>query len=221
MNRTVFLLDGFNLYHSTRDASRHSGGRSTKWLDIRGLCNSYLHMVGNGAQLQDVYYFSALATHLESADPGKVHRHEAFISCLEDTGIKIEMGQFKRKRDFGCPSCGKSRCGHCGSRLKHYEEKETDVSIAAKLLELVFTDACESLVLVTGDTDLMPAFRTAKRHAPDKDIRFALPYERHNNVIRDEAPASFTIGKEAYVSHQFRDPYVLSDGTAIPKPSSW
>jgi uncharacterized LabA/DUF88 family protein len=221
MNRTTFLIDGFNLYHSARDASKHLGGQSTKWLNIHALCESYLHMVGNGAQLQDVYYFSALATHLQAADPGKVERHEAFISCLRDTGIKVQMGQFKKKRDFKCPNCRRSRCGHCGSRLKHYEEKETDVWIAAKLLELVFTDACESLVLMTGDTDLLPAFKTARRHRPQKDIRFALPYERHNNVIREEAPSSFTMGKEVYVRHQFADPYVLADGTTVPKPSSW
>ena len=221
MNRAVFLIDGFNLYHSTREASKHLGGRSTKWLDIRALCESYLHMIGNGAQLEGVYYFSALSTHLEAIDPDMVRRHKALIKCLEDTGVKVELAQFKRKRDFRCPNCGKSRCGHCGGRLKHHEEKETDVAIAAKLLELVFTNACDTVVLMTGDTDLKPAFQTAQSHFPHKDIRFALPYERHNNVLRDMAPDSFTLGAHNYANHQFPDPYVMSSGEKVAKPSSW
>jgi uncharacterized LabA/DUF88 family protein len=221
MNRTVFLIDGFNLYHSTKDARRDLEGQSTKWLDVRALCESYLHMVGNGAQLEGVHYFSALATHLQAQDPGKVSRHEAFIECLKDTGVEVTLGKFKRKRDFRCPSCGKSRCGHCGSRLKHHEEKETDVAIATKFLELAFTNACESIVLMIGYTDLTPAFDTVREAYPEKDIRFALPYGRHNNVLREMAPGSFTIGREKYTNHQFPDPYVMSSGEEVAKPITW
>lgn len=57
MNRTVFLIDGFNLYHSLRDASRDLHGVQTKWLDLRALCESYLATVGNNAQCTDIYYF--------------------------------------------------------------------------------------------------------------------------------------------------------------------
>lgn len=105
--------------------------------------------------------------------------------------------------------------------MKHYEEKETDVAIAAKLLELVFTDTCDAVVLVTGDTDLAPAVRTAQNSFPEKDIRFALPYKRHNNELRKMAPHSFTIGKEAYRNHQFSDPYRLASGEIVYKPHSW
>ena len=180
-----------------------------------------MHMVGNGAQLKDVYYFSAYATHLKASDPGIVERHERLIECLKDTGVKVEMAKFKRKRDFRCPKCRRSVCGHCGSRLKHHEEKETDVALATRLLELLFTNTCDAVVVMTGDTDLVPAVATAQKLFPKKDIRFALPYERHNNVLRDLAPNSFTIGKEAYANHQFPDPYPLKSGKTIAKPSSW
>lgn len=170
-------------------------------------------MIRKDARIQDVYYFSALATHLDAVDPGKVQRHRMLIKCLEDTGAKVELAKFKRKRDFSCPGCG--------NKLKHYEEKETDVAIATKLLELVFTDACDTVVLMTGDTDLAPAVRIAQNSFPEKDIRFALPYKRHNNVLRKLAPGSFTIGKENYANHQFSDPYLPAKGENISKPSSW
>ena len=111
MNRTVFLIDGFNLYHSTRDARRDLGGKSTKWLNIRALCESHLYTISKDARLNEVYYFSALAKHLEAIDPDMILRHKTLIRCLEDTGVKVELAKFKRKPDFRCPSCGKSRCG--------------------------------------------------------------------------------------------------------------
>ena len=221
MNRTVFLIDGFNLYHSTTDARKHLSGQSTKWLDIRALCESYLHMIGNGGQLEDVYYFSALAKHLHAVDPGKVERHETLIRCLEDTDVIVELATFKRKRDFRCPNCRENRCGHCGNRLKQWEGKETDVTIAAKLFELAFTNACDTVVLMTGDTDLTPAVETTQKLFPEKDVLFALPYERHNNILREIAPKLFTIGKESYANHPFPDPYVLPSGEQISKPPHW
>lgn len=220
MNRVTFLIDGFNLYHSTKTAGIRTGS-STKWLDIRAMCASYLNAISRDAYLHRVYYFSALATHLEAIDPGKVQRHREFIECLEDTGVVVQLGKFKRKRDFSCPSCGNRNCGHCGGRLKRHEEKETDVAIATKMLELFFTNACDTLVIVTGDTDLAPAVQTAQRLFPAKDIRFALPYERHNKLLRQIAPASFRIGKDGYTKHQFPDPFVLKSGRQIHKPSSW
>ncbi len=221
MVRTAFIIDGFNLYHSTRDASKRLGEKSTKWLDIRALCESYLYTISKTARLQDVYYFSALATHLEAADPGKVERHKKFISCLKDTGVRVELARFKKKPDYRCFHCGNTRCGHCGERLKQWEEKETDVAVAAKLLELVFTDACDTVVLVTGDTDFAPAVRTAQNADSSKDIRFAFPYNRPNNDLKKIAPRSFRISKESYAKHQFPDPFFLKSGKTVSKPESW
>ena len=220
MNRVAFLVDGFNLYHSTRTAEKHTG-QSTKWLDLRAMCTAYLNAISRDAYLHSVYYFSALATHLEAVAPGKVQRHKDFIKCLEDLGVVVQLGKFKKKRDFSCPNCGQSVCGHCGGKLKHYEEKETDVAIATKMLELLFTNTCDTIILVTGDTDLAPAIRTAQRLFPDKDIRFALPYERHNKLLRQIAPKSFRIGKDGYTNNQLPDPFTLKSGKTISKPSSW
>jgi len=67
LKKAVFVVDGFNLYHSLADASRQTGGKGTKWLDLRGLCTSYLSIVGNvvgeRAELECIYYFSAEPSH--------------------------------------------------------------------------------------------------------------------------------------------------------------
>ena len=73
MNRVIFLVDGFNLYRSTRDIARYCRGLRVKWLNIFALCKSYLYMAGKSATLERIYYFTAYAYHLN--DPGVIQRH--------------------------------------------------------------------------------------------------------------------------------------------------
>jgi uncharacterized LabA/DUF88 family protein len=212
--RVSFLVDGFNVYHSLNDASRRVGG-SLKWLDLNRLCRSYLHLFRRGrekAELEGVYYFSALATHLTQYKPGVVARHEAYIRALRSIGVEVTLGRFKR-RDIQCDACGKT--------LNRHEEKETDVAIAAKLFELFVKGRCDVAVLVTGDTDLAAAIRTAKTLFPRKEIVVGFPYRRANSELKQLAHSSFRIGPRQYASHQLPDPVLLPDGSSIPKPRAW
>jgi uncharacterized LabA/DUF88 family protein len=212
--RTTFLVDGFNLYHSAVQASRRLGGQGTKWLNIYSMCGSLLHMTGFGrsAQLGDVFYFSAYATHLLQTSPDTVRRHEDYIRCLESTGVKAALGRFKEKQ---------IRCSSCGGQIIRHEEKETDVAIAVKLLELFIQDSCDLAIVVSGDTDLAPAVRAAQRLFTQKKVLFAFPFGRKNKELSTVAPGSFKISAQVYTIHQFPDPVILTDGTVIPKPASW
>ena len=210
MSRVVFLVHGFNLYHSIIDTGRDFAGLGVKWLDIRSLCSSYLHLLGHSAKLEKIYYFSAFATHLN--DPSVINRHRAYIQCLEATGVMPQLGRFKPK-EIACP--------HCNKRIVRHEEKETDVAIAIRLYELLSNDLCDIVVLVTGDTDLVPAVKHIRSLRPNRSIIFAFPYRRKNAELATLAPGSFKISRHSYVRHQFPDPFTLPDGTRIHKPSTW
>jgi uncharacterized LabA/DUF88 family protein len=214
MTRVTFLIDGFNLYHSVKNASRDLGlrGAGTRWLNIWALCASYISIFGRAARLSEIYYFSALATHLEAANPDVTRRHRRYIECLEDTGVTVEMGRFKAK-DVRCPSCH--------SKIIRHEEKETDVAISIKLLELCILDQCDVAVIITGDTDVAPAIRSVLRLFSDKRIVVGFPYRRHNAELKLLAHQAFDIKKERYQQYQFPDPFTLTDGRAIAKPPLW
>ncbi len=215
VNRTSFLIDGFNIYHSVKNASYDLGLRAsgTKWLDIRTLCASYLASIGNNAQMQELYYFSAFATHRLVIDPHVVERQENYLECLKASGLIVEMFRFKKKK-IPCVKCNKS--------FNRFEEKETDVAIGAKLLELLFLDKCDTVMLVTGDTDVVPAVKTAQTLFPNKMVGFLLPYKRHNQELADLCPTlNFRIKKESYARHQFADPFLLPSGKPIVKPAKW
>jgi uncharacterized LabA/DUF88 family protein len=212
MNRTVFLVDGFNLYHSARTASADLDGQSTKWLDIRSLLASYLPVVGAGAVLEKIYYFTAIASHLDAHRPGVTARHRLYLECLSATGIIPVLARFKYKTVW---------CRTCRRENPHYEEKETDVAISMKLVELFHKDQADTVVLVTGDTDLAPAVRTAFDLFPTRQICFAFPYRRKNGELARLVSKSFYIRKERYAAHQLADPMRLPSGRLVPKPAGW
>ncbi len=97
-----------------------------------------------GTPFQGVEYFTTLATW----DPAKVARHRLFIKANEAEGVRITYGEFKRKQ---------RKCPERKSLIKTFEEKQTDVNIAIRLFELAAQDRYDNAIIVSGDTDLIPA----------------------------------------------------------------
>lgn len=95
------------------------------------------------------------------------------------------------------------------------------MALAVRLFETCLTDEADTIVLVTGDTDLAPAVRACKRLFPSKLIFFGFPYRRTNGELAGIAPESFSIKLKSYLRNQLPDPLVLPDGTAIRKPPGW
>ncbi len=210
MSRVSFLIDGFNLYHSVVAASQDLNGASTKWLNIHSLCSSYLPDFGSAAKIESVHYFSAIPYYLNDGD--KIKRQRDLNKCLQSTGIDVQLAKFKGKDLF---------CKRCNRSTRTQEEKETDVAIAAKLFELLITDSADTVALVSGDTDLIPAAQAVVRLYSHNSIKFILPYGRSNDEIKQLFPNSIDIKKERYASYQFPDPFKVSRRKAISKPLSW
>jgi uncharacterized LabA/DUF88 family protein len=213
-HRVSFLVDGFNIYHSLREVERLTRAQ-VRWLDLRKLCEAYLHAVrgavGDRVDLASVTYFSAFATHLVPNNPDVVRRHQTYVDALRSTGVDVVMSRFKAKT-VTCPLCG--------GRFKRHEEKETDVAIGLQLTELFVRGACETAVLITGDTDLVPAIRSAKRLYPAHTVGMGFPFMRHNAELRAVADFAFNISQRdvqrAQLPHQ-----IHWEGQVLTRPASW
>lgn len=214
MKRVSFLIDGFNLYHSLRELERLSRTR-VRWLDLKRLCEAYLQAVrsamGERVELASVTYFSALASHLVLNNPDVVKRHQTYVAALESTGVQVVLSRFKEKTVI---------CPVCGSRFKRHEEKETDVALGLKLIELLARRECDTAVLMTGDTDLVPAIHTAKRMYPGNLVGVAFPFMRHNAELKIAADYSFNIGQRDVQRAQL-PLQIPVDGTVLTKPAAW
>lgn len=154
--------------------------------------------------------FSAYATHLHTK--GVPQRHRALVDVLLDKGVDVQLGNFKEKSRW-CPNCSTKTAGH--------EEKETDVNIAIALMEAFLKDECDTAVIVTGDTDLVTAVRSAKRIFNSKRVGILFPYGRQNNSFKGVADISVRINPARYEQYQLPDPYVCKNGSAINKPTTW
>jgi hypothetical protein len=134
------------------------------------------------------------------------------MRCLRSSGIRVHLGRFKKKT---------VECSLCHRDDVRHEEKETDVAIAAQLFEICYCKEADSIVIVTGDTDLAPAVRTCQRLFPDVFICFAFPYKRQNAELEGLSPGSFKIRCRSYTKHQYPDPLQLADGSMVTKPPEW
>lgn len=96
----------------------------------------------------------------------------------------VTPGNFKRSLRH----CSKNKV-HCPFR----EEKQTDVSIGVNVVADAFLNIYDRLVLLTADTDQIPAIKMVKTHFPRKRITWLAPPGRMQetrelgNLIPDRA----------------------------------
>lgn len=205
-------MDGFNLFHSLKAAESSAVTQPVRWLDVRSLCESVLYEVGGGARLERVVYFSAVAHWRDVLSPGSSVRHEVYLDALRSTGVEVRLGYFK-KRPLKCP--------RCGELLRRHEEKETDVGIALELLDSCQQGACDSVVLVTGDSDLAPAFRVARARFPSVRLFAMFPFRRIGFELKREAHRAFRVGAHRYLQHRLPERIALPDGRILRPPEGW
>jgi hypothetical protein len=212
LQRTRFFVDGFNFYHSVVAAEQHLPGVSLKWLDLPALLTTTLPLIGPQARLEAIHYFTAYAHHLQTSDPGKVVRHQAYVRALTALRVQPHVSHFQPRATW---------CSTCSDYTRNHEEKETDVAIACELLKLAALDALDVAVIMSGDTDLAPAARTFRELYPHKRLLFAFPFARVNRELEKLAPGSFTLSKESYANHPLPERVRLPSGKFVTKPPTW
>lgn len=94
------------------------------------------------------------------------------------------------------------------------------MAIATKLLELAHKSHSEVYVIVSGDTDLIPAIETARIIDDSVKIVLVFPFNRTNDELKDYADLFYTIKPKRYESCQFKG-LINIDGKTFAKPSSW
>ena len=112
------------------------------------------------------------------------------------------------------------RCPCCGRVRDRWEEKQTDVGIAVRLMKLAAVGACERVLVVSGDTDLVPAINEARSTWPTR-IGVAFPARRANAQLRAVADWTINLNAGAYARHQSPAVVKGQDGPGIRRPSSW
>ncbi len=205
--RTIVYVDGFNLYYGAVKGTPH------KWLDLA----KFFQFLRPHDSIEKIRYFTALVT-----GPTRLNQ-EAYWQALATTPVvEIIPGKFKNKR----VPCGLATCTHPGKRIFEVpEEKRTDVNIAVYMLDDAYQDACDNFVLVSGDSDLVPAIRMIRTRFPTKQITVYVPAQNpvrgYAVELRSAAQRDRDLPLNLLPRAQFDAQLPDGSGGHINKPASW
>jgi len=135
--------------------------------------------------------------------------------------IEIVYGKHKPRER----TCTVTDCTHPTRIFQTYEEKRTDVNIAIQVLSDVYENNCDRIIIVSGDSDLVPVIHKTKELRPDKKITVYVPHRdsiRGAAVeIRSAADRHKSFPLNMLPLHQFPDQVSDTTGQLWNKPSSW
>ena len=189
MQRVAVYIDGLNLYYGMRSR----GWKRYRWVNPWALSVSFLKP---GQRLEAVHYFSSKFLP-EGGDPDEAIQQNKYLEALEAIdGLQVHYGYHQVVR-WVCSTCGASR--------NAYEEKETDVNIAVRMVIDSADDAFDVAILVSGDGDLAGPVRTVRARHPEKHVVAAFPRKRKTENVRSAATASFVIGRKRIRDSQLTD----------------
>lgn len=108
----------------------------------------------------NIYWFGAKLRVYEDTEElrqkslAAIRIQSAFVNFLQQQKIQfIKVGNLRARESEPCP--------HCGAQTWRLAEKGVDVGLAARIL--TEADSETELVVITSDTDLVPAFKAAKK----------------------------------------------------------
>jgi uncharacterized LabA/DUF88 family protein len=200
--KVISYIDGFNLYFGLRE----QGWRKYMWLDVVKLSASVI--LPHCTLIQTKYFTSRVRGNV-----GKQERQTAFldaIMALDD--LSIYWGRYQ-------PDWKKChKCGHIG---QHPQEKKTDVNIATQMICDAYCNAYDTALLMSGDSDLVPAVETVRKLFPAKKIVVAFPPKRYSSELAAHATSWLNIFEHKFKGCQMPHAITLPSGAAIKCPDKW
>jgi 6-hydroxy-3-succinoylpyridine 3-monooxygenase len=206
-NRSIIYIDGFNLYYG---AVKNT---PWKWLNIE----KYFTVLFPHDDIQTIKYFTA------RIDGSHRPNQDLFIKALLTLDkVQVIYGLFKFKK----VKCLVKNCTYKGVKMFHVpEEKRTDVNIAVHMMDDIFNDRCDRLIIISGDSDLVPAVKTVKKIAPNKKVIVYVPAKSKirgaATELRKSSDRHKTLPNNLLSKAQFPDQLADIKGNVIQKPASW
>ena len=201
--RIIVYVDGFNFYFGLKSKS----WRKFYWLDLVKFFESFVKPHQN---LEKVLYFSA-----RPHDKAKADRQDLLFSANKlNPRFGLHLGKYLKKI---------STCRKCGASHTHYEEKETDVRIATTIVRDVVLDKCDISIIVSADSDLVPAIELIREFNPLHKVFVYFPPNRFSFDLNNKADSIIKLENHIakFQDAILPDSMTLANGYEVKKPSSW
>ncbi|MEX2119778.1 MAG: NYN domain-containing protein [Pirellulales bacterium] len=205
--RSTIYIDGFNLYYGVIK------GGPYKWLNLQ----RYFERLRPDDDIQVIRYFTAMISGPELAD------QETYLKALETLPLmRIILGKFKTRNVL----CRLPACTFAGDKLfQAPEEKRTDVNIAISMLDDAYQGLAERMIVVSGDSDLVPALNIVRARFPKIELIVYVPALNPTRgaavELRAAADRNRILPLALLPLSQF--PVAIPDGSGgvIKKPPGW
>jgi hypothetical protein len=202
----IAYVDGFNLYHGLHDKY----GRRYLWLDLGHL----VQRLRPSDHVVAVRYFTALVRN----DAAALARQRTYLDALSvqsggGGSVEVVLGRYQSKT---------VSCRQCGNTWPSYEEKETDVNIAVSIVADAAAGASDLALIISADSDLCPAIRTARSLNSRRGMIAVFPPRRSSFEIRALIRGAFTVSavdlRNSLLPDTVSDP---ASGRTYNRPSKW
>lgn len=201
--RLIAYIDGFNLYHGLHDAA----GTRLLWLDVVKLVKE----LRPASSLVQVKYFTARVLDEPDAQ-ARQDRYIEALTALYPGRLTVVNGRFQRKP---------KRCRECGERWTSYEEKQTDVNIAVHLVADAVARRADTFLVISADTDVIPAIKMARQHASQATFLAQFPPRRQSTALARMLPDSRSLTVARVERALLPDVVKSPAGKHFHRPEKW
>jgi hypothetical protein len=206
----IVYVDGFNWYHAI---FKHHP--EWKWLNVQ----TFFEALRPHENIQTIKFFTAIVDE-DNPNSDARERHLTYISALKTLSkVVIILGKFQH-RTVTCRA-------HCRQQYTVPEEKKTDVNIAVEIMSDAFKNNCDSIILVSGDSDAQPPIQWVKQNYSSKKITVYIPLlppereKRRLDFYHQIGIDCKFLPIDGLSSHQFRKIVHLSNSKVACRPPAW
>lgn len=214
--RCIIYVDSFNWYFGI---FQHRP--AWKWLNVQSFFES-LRLDNN---VVAVKVFTAIVDPKKHISP-KRDRQNRYLKALASLPkVKIIRGSYQERE----VTCGAVECPR---RLKYRvpEEKKTDINIAVNLIDDALSGAVDSIVIVSGDSDMEPAIEWVRKKYPQIKITVYIPVipeladeakERRNDHYIQMGVTCKPLPLADLPRHQLPKTIRLTPTETVSRPDEW
>jgi hypothetical protein len=162
--------------------------------------------------------FTALvgSDHCSSEARDRQKRFLKALSCFSK--VEVVFGYFQLRDKYCLADCRKV--------YKEPEEKKTDVNIAVQMIADAIAGKTDSIVLVSGDSDIQPAVEWIRKRLPKIKITGYVPSlnfeesERRSDFYGQIGVVCEFLPLDHLKDHQLPSKILLSKGGSVERPRS-
>lgn len=134
--RTLILIDGSNFFFKLKDLKLHN----LLNLDFSKFC---LSLANDKEIVNIIYYIGKVRTDKSEKAKEMQANQQKLFTHLRKHKVRYSLGYLLKSNNI-------------------YHEKGVDVNIAVDILVATYENQCDRMILISSDTDLLPAIRKAK-----------------------------------------------------------